>query len=241
MKRRTTLILIAALWAGTAALLCAQPGGHDAASKPANASPLAAGPEAKQPGPAALITEQQETELLNALAEKRPEEASRLRRMKEENPRAYRAALHTAWRAYQVWKDLPPEMQKLQDVQARARLDAWRLVKELRGARDPADKERLRARLHEALAAEFAAEQAIREYRLDQLEEQLKRLRAEVKERADNRAQFIEKSIDDLLAGRNRALQPEGRPFAPVLGTRPFAAPSASRPAEHPSSHDAAK
>jgi len=235
MSRRATLVLTTILLSGMAAFLWAQPAGRDANGRPPQGPPVG-------DGDFRPVTEQQETELLGVLAEVRPEEAASLRRLKEENPRAYRARLQVAWRAYQVWRDLPPEMRKLWWAQQGARLEAWRQAQNWQSAKDPSQKERIRARLLETLGTEFDAEQGLREHRLGQLEEQLKRLRAELKERAEHRTQVIEKNLQDLLASRAKpkpegdlrrgpdAKPMEGRPFLSPTGTRPFAPQAGTRP-----------
>jgi hypothetical protein len=240
MSTRANLILCALLLTGAAAFLWAQPAGHDGDGRPPKGA--AAGDGDAKPPPAA-ITDQQETELIASLTEKRPEEAARLRRLKDENPRAYRGQLVIAWRAYQVWKDLPPEIQKLYETQQRSRLEAWRQAQNFMNTKDSAQKERIHDRLMETLGSEFDAELGIRQYRLGQLEDQLKRLRAELKDRADHRAQGIEQNLQDLLTNKFRPKPDgdihtgpdgrslDGRPFAPAAGSRPFAAHPATHPA----------
>ena len=229
MSTRATLTLSALLLAGAAAFLWAQPAGRDADPRP----PKASSPGEGDVRPAAAVNEQQEAELLGALADKRPDEARRLRKLKEENPREYRFALVAAWKQYQTWKDLPPEVQKMFASQQQARLDAWRVSRDFFSAKDPNQKERIRARLMEILGVEFDAEQGVREFRLGQLEDQLKRLRAELRDRADRRAQVIEQNLQDLLASKSRP-KGDGDLRRPLEG-RPFAAPPTSRPAgPHP-------
>jgi ATP-dependent Lon protease len=207
------LALAVILVAGAAAVLLAQPAGTDGNR-----------PLPKGPGP--TVTEQQEADLLRALEEKRPEEAKVLKKLKEENLREYRFALAEAYRAWQFWKDMPADVQKAHEAQVRAKVEAWRVSRDYLAATDPAQKDKLHARLQELLGQEFDADQTIREYRLGQLEEQLKRLRNELKERADRRSQVIDQSLQELLSTKVR---PEVR--RPLDG-RPRTMPAASHPAE---------
>ncbi len=202
MPRRIAWILAAGLLTGLAATARAEPGLADLPKGPPRVGrPDGDGP----PGPPfVVVTEAQEAELLKALDEESPDEARQLRKLKEENPRAYRWALSSAWKSYLGWKDLPGDVRKAHLTQARVRVEAIRVSRELLAAQDPAQKEKLRARLAELLGQEFDAEQKLREYRLGQLEEQLRRLRAELKDRADRRAQVIERMVGDLLAGKIR-------------------------------------
>jgi hypothetical protein len=227
MSMRATGILSVVLLAGAAALLCAQPSGREPDNRPPKASPPGEGEVRAAPA----ITDQQEAELMGVLSERRPEEANRLRRLKSENPREHRLALAAAWKAYQLWKDLPPEIQRLHEIQQRARLEAWRLSQAYLAAKDNNLKERIRARILAVLGEDFDAEQGIREYRLGQLEEQLKRLRAELKDRAGRRAQVLDQTLQDLLAGRGRP-RPEADVRRALEGARGRPAQAASRPAE---------
>jgi hypothetical protein len=232
MPHKRTLILTAILLSAGAAALLAQPAARDANSRPPKAPPAAA---PKAPADAnrlpADLTEQQVAELMTVLEEKRPEEAAQLKRIKEENPRDYPRALGAAWRNYLVWRDMPPEVQKAQETLVLAKLEAWRVSREYLAAKNPIQKDRLHARLMGLLGEEFDAEQTVREYRLSQLEEQLRRVRAELKERSNQRAQMIERDAQELLAAK---IRPDGvRPLEAARGrgntttTRP-----ASRPAE---------
>lgn len=218
MPKRTRLLLSVSVVAGAAALLFAQAGARDANSRPPKAG------RGDGDGPAVAVSDPQEEELLAALKDKRPEEHRRLLRLKQENPRFYREALAAAWRAYLGWRNLPPDVQKAQQAVQQARLEAFRIGREFAAAKDDAQKQRLRSRLLQVLGQEFDSDQVVREYRLGQLEEQIKRLRAELKDRADRRTQVIERTVSDLLAGG----KPEFGPARPRARSRP----AASAPAD---------
>ena len=196
MSKRQILIASLLLVACGAAMVPAQPAGRDPASKPAKP------PRGEAPGP--MLTEQQEAELLAVLQQQKPEEAAELKKLKDENPAVYHMAMSAAWRAYQVLKGMPEDIKKYHEQQIDSRVRAWRVSREYLAAKDGPDKDKLRARLVELLGAEFDAQQAISEYRLTQLDEQLKRLRAELKERQDRRDQVIAQNLQDLLAGKFR-------------------------------------
>jgi len=203
-------------------------------------------PPPRQPN----LAPEQEAELLAMLKDKRPDDYNRLVRLRDENPRDYRWALGAMWRAYQQYRNLPADMQKVADQAQQARIKAWRLSREMRAAKDDESKTRLRAELTETLQIEFDAEQKMREYHLAQLEEQIKRLAAEVKERAQQRDHVIEENLTRLLeaqkpdrAMQDRPLRPEGprgegpRGDSPLRPEGPFRGRATSRPrdgAGHP-------
>lgn len=217
MSKRQTLIAAMLLVACGAAILSAQPAPRDPVSKPAKP------PRGEAPG----LSEQQESDLLGILGQKHPDEAAQLKKLKEENPAVYRVAMAAAWKVYQVLKDMPPDIQKAHETQLRSRVEAWRVSRDYLAAQAGPEKDKLRARLTELLGNEFDAQQTISEYRLTQLEEQLKRLRAVLKDRKDGRDQVIAQNLQELLSGKFRPRGdgdtrrgPEGRP-RPQPATRP--------------------
>ena len=155
MPNKAKLSLIVVLLASAGAALLAQSGGDG--PRDGNSRNLAGRPAAGD-RPALAISEQEETAFLRALAEKRPEQANALIKLKNENPREYRVRLTEAYRTYQSWKDMPPEIQKAHEDQVAAKVEAWRTSRELLNATDPAAKERIRTRLQEILGREFDAD-----------------------------------------------------------------------------------
>lgn len=159
----------------------------------------------------ARLTEQQETELLAVLKDNLPEDYERLMKLKESNPRAYRWALAAAWRRYLSVKSYPPEIQQAIRTQQTARLKSWKLSRRYRDAKDESDKQALRSELLKVMGQEFDAEQKVREYRLAQLAERIKQLRADLKERSERRDEVIGENLKRLL---------EREDFAPLRRPR---------------------
>ncbi len=163
-------------------------------------------PASRPHGPLSL-TDAQEKEVLAYLKQRRTEEYERLIKIKDEAPRLYRGALIGAWRTMQ----LPADIQKYAETQQSARLKAWRLSRDLAKAADD-QKAGIRKELMEVLGTEFDAEQQMREYRLGQLEEEIKRLRNQAKERAERRTKIIEENLTNLMENRGSAWPPPPPP-----------------------------
>ena len=154
------------------------------------------------------LTEKQENELMAALKKNRPELYKRLTRLRKRNKWAYRKSLRRAWPMYEKWKDLPKELRKNASQRHKARLHIWKLVRKIRRARDKNEKTKLVKQLRKTIAEQFEIELNIQEERLARLEEQIKRVRAELKEQAKHKKHIINERIDRLLEA-----EPKPRPL----------------------------
>lgn len=229
--------------------LCRAPGSALAAqtgdkSPPAAKAPAPRGeprPGDRPPGPPSRsrryrpLTKEQEQEVLNYLKEKRPEDYERVLKDRERDPRRYRRTIAGLWQWVSRFKQMPKDLRDAYEDRHRAFVDMWRLAKQRADAKDPAARNRIDKRLYEVCARLFDAEQIIREYRLKQMEEQIKRLREDLKERARNRKTVIGEMVERFArsaADRNRKRSPTTRPTRgrkPSSGQRPAPKPDASR------------
>lgn len=153
---------------------------------------------------AKALTETQQKELLTALKEARPELHDRLTSLRDDNPAAYQRALARAWRWYQRTRNLSPGARKASIGLAKTRARIWRLVVAIRKAPDSKTKEGLVTELRQAVAEQFDAEQTLRENRLAQLEQEIKQLRLELKERANQRNQLVTERVKRYLKATTR-------------------------------------
>ncbi|NLW86959.1 MAG: hypothetical protein GXY38_08815 [Planctomycetes bacterium] len=162
----------------------------------------ATAPATEQPprrGGRPMVTPEQEQELLAWLKERRAEDFDRLTRLRDENPNVYRWAMNRSWNLYQHYKMLPPEIQQALDAQQKARVRSWRLSRAYISAQDEAQRQEIKTQLLASLGEEFDLEQKLREQRLEQMSEQLERLRAEMAERAAQRQALVEADMERLL------------------------------------------
>jgi hypothetical protein len=165
------------------------------------------------------LTQEQETQLLEWMKEHRPEDLERLENLKEENPTAYRWATARAYGVYQQFKMLSPEMQQAMIARQQARLRSWRLSRAYLQADDDKDRESIRQQLIDSLGEEFDLEQKIREYRLEQMAEQLERLRENLSQRCEHRDTIVENDMNKLLT-LERPPGPRQRKAGPRHGSR---------------------
>jgi len=147
------------------------------------------------------LTEEQEKELLAFLKEHRPDLHSRLTEMRDSTPRRYRWAIAPMWRWYLRYKRLPAKERDVELKQQDVRVKILRLLRAIRKEKDAAKAEKLKKMLREAVTEQIEIEQKAFEIRLARLEEQVKRLREQLKSRDQRRDQIIEERYRRLLEG----------------------------------------
>jgi hypothetical protein len=171
---------------------------------PAGAEPPASG---DRKGPSRIhqrlapLTEEQEAELLAALEEKLPDQHERLVKLREERPRAYRWALRAAWRSYQRWKDLPPEVQEAAITEQAEQIKIMRILHAIRDEEDPEKKARYKEQLKESVQRQFDAAEKRQKHHLQVLKERILRLEEELKRRTEDRDKIIDQRVERYLKG----------------------------------------
>ena len=237
MNKRLTLILCGALL--LAMPLAMSAGDKDRENKDREGRP-AAGPGANfAPGGereafGAKLTDEQETELLAAIKERQPETYRRLMESKEANPMRFRLALRSMWPWFQRYKNAPRDIQKAMMDEGDARVETWRLIKALGQAKDGPEKTKLISELNEAVSKQFNAEQALREYRLNELEQQISHLREELEQRRSQRDQIMKDRVEELLrASTQPALREHLRLGPGVPGVLPVPGAATQPAREH--------
>ena len=112
-----------------------------------------------------------------------------------------------------------------------ARRNRYRLLRAIRDAA-PEDKKRLVAELHKAVTVEFEAEQAEREYRLEQLAKEIARARVEVKTRETQREKIISERVERLMEMSSRIGRgwPKSKPKSKPKGKPDKGKPDKGKP-----------
>lgn len=156
------------------------------------------------------LSDAQIKELLDSLKEYRPDFHKRLIQLRTDDPRAYRSALGGAWRWYRRlgWKDMPLEVKRAAIAEQKARVQIWRLVRKTREASSAQEKLSLAGELRQAVVERFEARQVLMTYRLERLEKEIQRLRAELKERADQQEQIVAERIERLMKATTQPARP---------------------------------
>jgi len=218
MMSRNALLLVAIagvaiLGAGILAQETAQP-----ASEQDDAPRSSRGSKGESPR-RSRITPEQEQELLASIKDTRPELYEQAVELKKADPEKYRRMLYMLQWSQRRLRALPEDVRRRVQAEMDARLKVSRLLRDIRATEDEPKRKPLIKKLQQAVAVHFDAEQKGREGRLTMLEEQIKRLRAEMQQRAKDRDQIIKDRVEHYLKnptspseGGSRHHAPYGRP-----------------------------
>lgn len=141
------------------------------------------------------VTKEQEDEVLAYLKEKDQDTYESFVKSRQSDPYRYRMDVASMWHWLSRTKTMPDHVRDAHEAYRFTTLRMWRAARELAGATDATRKAALEAELQELGEKRFQAEQVIRDHRLTELAEQIKRLRAELDERAQNRKILIQEMI----------------------------------------------
>jgi len=233
MLKQTILVLLVAVGACVLSVsVRADQGGGPAPRVTVTMSPKGTVTTRPAKRPRWELKGEQIKELVEFLRDKRPEQYDQLAKLRDSDPRAYqRTARALYWFMHRV-KAMPSHVQgpyiKMTDLSVKI----WQKVRQLREATDAAQKKLLTAELRELVDQRFEPEQVVREYRIAQMEDQIKRLREQLKDRAAHRAQAVDESL-------TRYLKLSTRP-AYGFGTR-LRRPRRPRPTTQPAKTDKGK
>jgi hypothetical protein len=154
------------------------------------------------------LTEEQEKEVLQYLKKKRPEIYEQVLASREKDPRRYSWTLRSMWFFLSRLKRLPKPVQEAEETRQITHLRMWRLAHQLQGTKNAATRKELEQQMLEQADQNFAAEQIVREHRLTELAEQIKRIKAELKERAEDRKAIVREKVERMK--RDAARYAEG-------------------------------
>lgn len=159
------------------------------------------------------LTKAQEQELLDFLKANESSQYQRLVSLSETSPATY----HSIARSWYTWmesiKKYPPQLQKAYVLQQEAYTKVYRLMNDIRQA-TPQQRPQMTAELRTLVSGLLDAQMQVREFRLAQLEDQLKLLRDELRRTKDQREKLVDESVASYLqmAGRMAAPQPSSQP-----------------------------
>jgi hypothetical protein len=162
-------------------------------------------------------------EILERLADERPELHERLMRLREENPERFRDELSDLARDRAVFQYLRhhEEEGEIDEEQERREMEELRerhpeqfklierdeeltettveLAEEIRGAEEGDERNELKGKLRDLLNEQFDVRMAIRRFEAKELQRHLKELTAALERRAKNKAALIERRMTELL------------------------------------------
>ncbi len=165
------------------------------------------------------FTEDKVEEVLAFVKKHFPEEHERLEALRREDPAQARQSLRRLWWIYQRVRHLPPEIQAAAVAEHRLNVAIFRVRRELLQTEDAAKKTELTQKLRDLLGEQFDNDQAVKEYKIKLLAEQLAKLKAEIEQRKTDRQKIIDERLERLMsAGPDlmmRQPEPSTRPSPP--------------------------
>jgi len=199
MSKRPIVILVVAVITACAWVMAAN-------DKPAETRPShprdGAGQRSPRAGRPTRLTKEQEEKLLAFLAKQRPESHKRLLELREENPRRYKWAMFGMWRSYKRVQGMPEAERKAYLKVQESRIKALRIVRAIRGEKDQQKVAKLKEQLRQTAAERFEADQVLFEARLVRLEQRVKRLREDLKDRKQRRDEIIDERVKKMLEAK---------------------------------------
>jgi hypothetical protein len=160
---------------------------------------------------AKALTEEQEKEFLAVLKENRPFVYRTLQRLKKHNEDRYRGVLYRHWLDWQQLQRMPKEVQQAHTTIEQGRRAMVKLMVQYRRADNDQARKKLTSQIRSLAADIYDAHLKMREYKITELETRIKQLRAELKDRRENRDQQIEKNVRRLLHRHGRRKEDGGK------------------------------
>ena len=147
--------------------------------------------------PVVKLTPQQEAELLAAMKRSSPDHYyPHLMAAKKGDPNAYQRSLSWMWRKYVRWRNAPKEIQEQMLAEEKAIREIGELVQAIGRAKDAVTRDRLRVHLIDAVTRKFDAGSGLRNYRLEQFEQRLQKIRKDLDKRKADRDKIIKEEYE---------------------------------------------
>lgn len=160
--------------------------------------------------PDIVISPAQEKELLAAMKESSPKHYyAYLVALKKSDPALYKKSLAYFWKMYLEWRNAPKHVAAAVLTEREETIKIGKLVQRLRLETDAARQQELTGQILQAVQKKFDAEVVIRDYRLQQFELRIKKLRGELKDKISRREQIVAERLKTWL---DRAKEPAATP-----------------------------
>jgi len=178
------------------------------------------------------LSAEQQAQALEYLKEKEPAQYKQVLELRKSNPRQYAARLRSTWWWMRRIKDMPPEVQQAYTVRRDAFVTIWRLTKQMRESDSADEKRQLSKQLLELVRKNFDAGQIVSEYQLEKLAQRIKKMREDLRKRAEDRDRLIMEEYHRYLAASTQPAPPMRRPWygMPARPTTRPADKSTTRP-----------
>lgn len=128
-----------------------------------------------------------------------PDEHKRLESLRKENPHQFRRAIRRIWWLYKRVRHLPEEIQVAAVSKHRLNIAIFRMHRQIVQTDNQAEKTKLKKQLLDLLGKQFDNDQAVKEYKVKRLAQELAKLKAEIAQRKKDRKKIISKRLEMLM------------------------------------------
>ena len=153
------------------------------------------------------LTEQDVAEAMEFIEEYGgPEMVSKLKDLKVDAPVKYRAALKRALlekRDLERLKENEPDLYKKRLRILELRAESFNLAENYRNAKSDGEKNRIKEEMRNVLSKQFDLKEKEKGQRIERLEEEIARLKEELKERKTHKEEIVERRMLDLFGESN--------------------------------------
>ncbi|MDP7286967.1 MAG: hypothetical protein QGH94_03125 [Phycisphaerae bacterium] len=160
-------------------------------------------PKSQLPSPA------EEKELLGFLKKSRRDFHAGLMAQKKTSDKRYRGTLKFAWQWYKRYKDLDKAVRSEVDREQKTRIEISKILGRIKKASKDADRKKLTSQLERLVGVQFDAQMKITRYKLDQMSNQLSRLRKELSNRQAERKTIVAQRVQEWLKATIKPVKPK--------------------------------
>jgi hypothetical protein len=180
-----------------------------------SAEPVPAEHGPRRNGPVTATEERQIVEFVKTYMS---QHYDRLIDLRDTHPRRYRITLRFLRPRVQKLQAMPEATRKAHLREVKLKVQIYKTTRAYQSADSEGQKLQFRRQLHDLLAEQFDIEQKLQAHRLEQLEEQLQRLKDELKHRSEHREKIITDRLEDILSGERPAWMRRARRHRPGHG-----------------------
>ncbi|MBT3278003.1 MAG: hypothetical protein HN909_02795 [Phycisphaerales bacterium] len=181
------------------------------------------------------ITAEEEAKILAFTKENLPTMHTRLVDTKTKSTKRYQSLLRTASTHVKALMKMPKPLRAANIALAQSKIQLYELFQSyLKAGKDQEAKDALKPQIRAEIAKQFDAKMAIRVHKLNQVEEQLRQLQADVNRAKENRGKTIDRDTNSMIEHANKgripsSLRSHTKSSAPKKNTK-----SKSTPAKKP-------
>jgi len=206
MVKHLTTLLTAALFCGLLVSVAQRrPAEVSGAAPPRPKTTTKPAPKPKRKS--LLPTGAEEKELLRFLKKSRREFYDSLMAQKKTSDRRYRGTLKFAWQWYQRYKNLDKAVKSEVDREQKTRIEISKVLGKIKKAKSQDEHKKLLSELGRLAGVQFDAQMKVTRYKLEQMSNQLSRLRKELSNRQAERRTIVAQRVADWLKATTKPVK----------------------------------